>query len=208
MPFRCFAYGSNMFTRKMRVPAPSATFVAIGRIPGYVLRINKKSDDGSGKGNIVRTGNAADEVWGVIFEISDVERSTLDESEGGYAPTGVEVLTETRTIPSVTYIAKSGRIDDSRKAYAWYKEFVVRGAQEHGLPSDYVARLAAVEVVSDPDPARDAKRRELLGSLTQAEDLNSVDSVGHGRDRSRASSRDATDKARPSTPRRARSRKP
>ena len=78
MSFQCFAYGSNMFTRKMRIPAPSARFIATGRIAGYVLRFNKKSDDGSGKGNIVETGNPTDEVWGVVFEISDAERAALD----------------------------------------------------------------------------------------------------------------------------------
>src|ERR1700675_3724472 len=102
MPFRYVVYGSNTCARKMRRPAPSATFVAIGRLPGQVLRFNKKSDDGSGKGNIVGAASAADGVWGVIFEISDAERSALDESEGGYAPTDIDVLTEAGAVRSVT----------------------------------------------------------------------------------------------------------
>jgi hypothetical protein len=151
-----------MFTRKMRIPAPSATFVAIGRIPGYVFRFNKKSDDDSGKGNIVQTGSPADEVWGVVFEVSDAERTALDRSEGGYVPTDIDVLTETGTFHCVTYIARPDRVDDSLKPYAWYKAFVVRGAEEHGLPPASLAQLAALEAVADLDPARDAKQRALL----------------------------------------------
>lgn len=175
MPFRCFAYGSNMFTRKMCVPAPSATFVAIGRIPGYVLRFNKKSDDNSGKGNIVGTGNPADEVWGVVFEISDAERTALDKSEGGYTRTKIDVLSETGTVRSVTYIAKPDRIDDSLKPYIWCKQFVVRGAEEHGLPPGYVAQLGAVEAMPDPDPDRDTKQRALLAPRTVDEALKSFE---------------------------------
>jgi hypothetical protein len=171
MPFRCFAYGSNMFTRKMLGPAPSATLVSTGRLRGHVVRFNKKSDDGSGKGNIVATGNGADEVWGVIFEVADEHRSRLDKSEGGYIPTEIDVLSETESVRCIAYVARAHRIDDSLKPYTWYKEFVVRGAEDHGLPPEYVAQLGHVEAVGDPDPARDAQQRELLGAprtLTEA----------------------------------------
>jgi hypothetical protein len=41
-----------------------------------LFRFNKRSDDGSGKGNLVATGSQADLVWGVVFEIVDAERES------------------------------------------------------------------------------------------------------------------------------------
>jgi len=87
MPFNCFAYGSNMFTQKMRRAAPSAQPRTIASLPGHVLRFNKHSqDDGSGKGNIASTGNPDDVVWGMIFEIGDENRSALDRLRGRLHP--------------------------------------------------------------------------------------------------------------------------
>ena len=118
MSFNYFAYGSNMFTPKMRVPAPSVEFRMIGRVPGYVLRFNKhRKDDGSGKGNIIASGNAENEVWGVLFEIDEAHRSALDLSEGGYIPIYLEVLTAHGPVSALTYVAKTGRVDNSLKPY-------------------------------------------------------------------------------------------
>jgi hypothetical protein len=67
-------------------------------------------------------------------------------------------------------------VDDTLRPYTWYKEFVVRGAEENGLPGAYVAELAALEAVDDPDPARDAKKRTLLlAPRTEGELLESFE---------------------------------
>ena len=42
------------------------------------------TNDRSGKGNIVATENEQDKVWGVIFDINDIEIPQLDIAEGGY----------------------------------------------------------------------------------------------------------------------------
>ena len=162
--FAVFAYGSNMFTRKMKDPAPSARAREIARLPGYRLRFNKVSDDGSGKGNIVATGNAGDETWGVIFEIADEHRAALDKSEGGYMSVPIDVLTEEGSRSVLTYIARPDRVDNSLRPYTWYKEFVVRGAEQHGLPPEYINKLKIVEAIADPDEARERKNRALLAT--------------------------------------------
>lgn len=163
MPFTCFAYGSNMFTAKMRRAAPSAQPRAIASLPGHVLRFDKHSqDDGSGKGNILATAKPEDVVWGVLFDIADQDRSDLDRSEGGYTRIATEVLTAEGPLPAVTYIARPDRVDDTLKPYTWYKDFVVRGAQQHGLPDGYIEQLTAIEAVGDPDAARDRHNRCIL----------------------------------------------
>jgi gamma-glutamylcyclotransferase len=164
MPFRCFAYGSNMFTTKMQVPAPSATFVTTGRIAGYLFRFNKESNDGSGKGNIVATGSTTDVVWGVVFKVADGERNRLDRSEGGYDPTTIEIVTPIGPLAVVTYIAKPNRVNNALRPYAWYKDFAVRGAEDHGLPPEYIAEIVAIPTMADPDAARETGQRALLNA--------------------------------------------
>lgn len=162
MPFHCFAYGSNMFTVKMRQAAPSAEFRAIARLPRHRLRFNKMSTDGSGKGNIVPTDEAGGEVWGVVFEVEDGDRTSLNNSEGGYAPVMIEVLTSEGTRSVLTYIAKPNRVDDARRPYTWYKEFLVRGAQEHHLPQTYQEQLQAIVAAEDPNKRREQRSRALV----------------------------------------------
>src|SRR2546422_684768 len=163
MSFNYFAYGSNMFTPKMKIAALSAEFRMIGLLPSYVLRFNKhSSEDGSGKGNIIASGNAGDEVWGVVFEIDQTHRPGLDASEGGYIPLSVEVLVVDKLLPVHTYIAKPGRTDNSLKPYTWYKELVTRGARQHELPETYVQGLDAVEAIDDPNEERVRRNLALL----------------------------------------------
>jgi gamma-glutamylcyclotransferase len=38
--------------------------------------------------------------------------------------------------------------------YCWYRDFVIQGAIEHGLPPAYIEALAAQPFIQDPDPER------------------------------------------------------
>jgi hypothetical protein len=55
-------------------------------------------------------------------------------------------------LEAFTYCAT--QIDDRLLPYDWYKQHVLRGALEHGLPPDYVAAIHAVQTIADPDGAR------------------------------------------------------
>ena len=56
-------------------------------------------------------------------------------------------------------------IDDSLKPYSWYKDFVLAGGREHGLPPEYIAEyIQSVEAIEDPNKTRDRKQRATLGS--------------------------------------------
>jgi cation transport regulator ChaC len=164
--FHYFAYGSNMLTARLRAPerCPSAEAQGIGTLSGRVLRFHKVSLDESGKCDIA-AGKPEDVVHGVAFKIASSEREQLGEAEGcgkGYDVTEVDVVTSQGTIPCVTYIAT--RINDGLRPYDWYRSLVLAGALEHGLPEDYVTRIATTPAVSDPMPARKA-RQEALRAL-------------------------------------------
>lgn len=133
-----------------------------------MLRFHKRSRDKSGKCNALATGNSDDVVVGVLFVIDPSERSKIDEAEGlnkGYLDTTVTVLdAHDRRRKALTYLATPDFVDDSLKPYTWYKDFVVSGSKEHGLPADYVAEFVdAIEAVADPDEIRDRRERAILG---------------------------------------------
>ena len=71
-------------------------------------------------------------------------------SEGvgsGYERATVTVLNDKGNRRKVlTFLATPSHIDDQLKPYSWYKELVLAGAAEHGLPPDYIAgRIEAVQ---------------------------------------------------------------
>jgi hypothetical protein len=133
-------------------------------LAGHVLAFRKESDDRSAKCDIP-TGKPEDFVHGFVFRITSSERKQLDEAEGvgkGYDATDVQVLTSHGPIPCVTYVAT--RINDGLRPYDWYRDLVLAGALEHGLPESYVTRIAETPIVPDPMPAR-TTRQEALRAL-------------------------------------------
>jgi cation transport regulator ChaC len=151
-----FSYGSNMSTARLGHRTPSARAVAVARLQRHRLRFHKRGKDSSGKCDAEFTDDATDVVYGVVFEIAASEKLQLDEHEGlnrGYDEKRVLIWTEDgKELEALTYYATS--IDPALKPYDWYKEHVVRGAREHGLPREYVESIAAVEAVTDPDGPR------------------------------------------------------
>jgi AIG2-like family len=157
-PMVYFAYGSNMSTARLRKRMPSCKPLGIATLPRHALRFHKRSIDGSGKCNAFASGND-NSVIGVLFSFDPAERDKLDEAEGvgrGYEPAMVTVINEKgRRRKVLTYIATPDYIDDNLKPYGWYKEVVLAGGREHGLPPAYIAEyIAAVETIEDPDKTR------------------------------------------------------
>jgi hypothetical protein len=64
--------------------------------------------------------------------------------------------------PRTVTLYAATKTDSSLKPYTWYKAFVVAGAKEHKLPSDYIKQLEAVEAIQDPDRERDRRNTQLL----------------------------------------------
>lgn len=165
-PVVYFAYGSNMSTARLRERMPSCQPLGTATLPGHSLRFHKRSIDGSGKCNAFRRGNDH-YVVGVLFRFDPAEHDKLDEAEGvgrGYEHAMVTVINEEgRRRKVLTYVATPSHIDDRLQPYGWYKEFVLSGAEEHGLPTEYVAEhIRAVEGIEDPNKKRDEKQRAIL----------------------------------------------
>ena len=160
-----FAYGSNMCTGRLRRRVPSATFVSIAKLVAHSFRLHKRSTDGSGKGDAFETGNPLDNVWGVIFNIDERQKPTLDEAEGlgaGYEEKMASVLDEDgQEHRVILYFAEPSSIDNTLRPYSWYKRFVVDGARQHTLPNEYVDVIAAMPDMDDPDQGRERRNRSI-----------------------------------------------
>jgi gamma-glutamylcyclotransferase (GGCT)/AIG2-like uncharacterized protein YtfP len=164
---KIFAYGSNMNIGRLRKRVPSATKVCNASLDSYSFAFNKKSKDGSVKGNIVQTNNVDDKVWGVVFEIDEKEKEKLDDAEGlgkGYNETMIDVLdTDGQLINAQVYIADSAAIDDTLHPYDWYKEYVVSGAKENVLPEGYISKLESSQAIEDLDKERRKRHFDAIG---------------------------------------------
>ena len=152
-----FAYGSNMSSKRLRARTESARPVGVYTLPGFALRFHKVGKDGSGKCDAFRTGNSADRVVGVLYDLDPVDEAPLDRVEGlgwGYRKEQVEVEGPAGDIESAfTYCAI--RIDRSLRPYSWYLEHVLAGAREAGLPEEYVAGIVRYDATPDPCEARE-----------------------------------------------------
>lgn len=160
-----FAYGSNLSTPRLRARTASARALGVAVLAGYRLEFHKAGRDGSAKCDAFWTGHPANRVIGVVFDIEDAEKPELDRAEGlgrGYDQKRVAVTTVAGdSLTVLTYCAT--RIDVSLRPFHWYKEHVLRGAREYGLPGDYIKWISAIESIADPDPARHERELALYG---------------------------------------------
>lgn len=155
---KMFAYGSNLARDRLHARVPSARFVGRARLDGYSLLFHKRGADGSAKANAFHTGLAGDCVWGAVFECSADEQAALDRIEQGYGTELVRVELDHGGMETAwIYVADPSTIDESLKPFTWYRNYVLTGAGEQGLPAEHIEKLQAQPAVRDPDPEREAR---------------------------------------------------
>lgn len=158
-----FAYGSNMSEDRLGSRIHVLNCLGKARLPGYDLRCDKIGQhDGSGKFTVIESH--LDNVWGVLFELSDAALDKLDKIEGpGYQRLRVQVnAPEAGIVTALAYQARPGMRDDALKPFDWYLELAVAGARKHGLPEHYIHRLERWPSHVDPDTERNTVKRAIL----------------------------------------------
>lgn len=156
--FIYFAYGSNMSAKRLAARTPSARMLTTGSLSGYRLVFDKVSKDESGKCDSEMTGVEDDRVYGALYAIDDSERSALDKAGGagaGYEARHIDVETRDGTFKTLTYIATNKRA--GLLPYHWYKNHVLAGARQAGLPESYIAAIEQCESMEDFNSARTAR---------------------------------------------------
>ena len=123
-------------------------------LKGWKLNFSKKSQDRSGKGNIVEIRRDGEKVYGVIFEILDSEKQELDWAEYGYDQREMTIFDEKNSRKNcenvIVYYKEEP--DNSKIPYDWYKAYIVEGAKKHNLPKSYIKDLEKRRKKRDPDP--------------------------------------------------------
>lgn len=164
--FLYFAYGSNMLSGRLRKRCPSARPFGVAKLPDHELRWHKRSKDNSGKCDVVACQGKR--VVGVLYRIEGSDKAELDRAEGlghGYEEIEAHVLHDGNKVIAKAYQATA--TDESLTPYGWYKALVIAGAQENGLPLDYVEQLKLVISTDDPDRTRHDRESRLIEEVSQ-----------------------------------------
>jgi len=139
--------------------------IGVARLGEHRLVFHKRGGDDSGKCTVDES--AGDALWGVVFGITRSQKEILDYYEGvghGYDAVYKQVLAEDRSLNALLYQARLNALDDGLAPFDWYKDFVLSGARQHGLPMDYIAMIEQVQAISDPDEQRARENRSILDS--------------------------------------------
>ena len=151
-----FSYGSNMSSKRLQHRVSNIRLVNVGRLEQHKLEFHKKSKDGSSKCDAVYVGNDKQFIYGAVYELTVSQLRILDMYEGlgaGYEQKTVDIITpDLGILNAITYYATD--IDNSLQPYIWYKEHVIRGANEHNLPSDYIEILKSINAIPDTNKLR------------------------------------------------------
>jgi gamma-glutamylcyclotransferase (GGCT)/AIG2-like uncharacterized protein YtfP len=149
-----FAYGSNMNWHQMQSRCPTARFVGIALLADHKLAFTRKSTKrGCGVCDVVPERGR--EVWGVVYEISDMDVGQLDTSEGyrpgrdrnSYWRRECLVFLDGDERRPLTVSAYFGEPQPSPPLpNAEYKHLIVSGARHWHLPEKYVEELESIEV--------------------------------------------------------------
>ena len=148
-----FAYGSNMNWNQMRERCPSSRFVGIAVLRNYKLAFTRESvNRGCGVADVIKEGGA--QVWGVVYEVADLDVGKLDTKEG-FRPGGDKnsyyrleclVFLDGEDQRPLTVSAYFGDPQPNPPLPdAAYKNLILAGARHWHLPEEYFRELEQIK---------------------------------------------------------------
>ncbi|XP_051247404.1 gamma-glutamylcyclotransferase a [Dicentrarchus labrax] len=147
--FMYFAFGSNLLKERLQLANPSATFYSTGRLKDYELNFGlwEKNAHTTWHGGVATIeSHPGEEVWGVVWTLSDENLTSLDNQEGvstgKYSPLEVSVETDKGPMLCRTYQMNNFHACPPSPQY---KQVVCLGAEQNGLPVGYLKRLEAIQ---------------------------------------------------------------
>ena len=155
-----FAYGSNMQTATFRGRRRiEFTRAFAARAPGWRVTLDKPPliPIGESFANLLRDPDAT--ALGVVYEVTEADVEHLELTEGvpigNYHRTEIAIVPLVSTGPSRTAITLvSERRDSALRPSRRYMACLIAGAEEHGLPAEYVAALRAIPAGDESEEAR------------------------------------------------------
>ncbi len=158
-----FAYGSNLLSRRLVERIGPCTVVDTAAAHGYRLVFHKRGADGSAKADAWYTGRDGDVVWGVVYGLTAEQKLRLDRFEGaGYRTADVPLERVAPPRQALGYVAVDEYIDPSLVPFKWYRDLVIAGAYQWGLPAAYIEFLETHPAQRDPDRRRERRHMAVL----------------------------------------------
>ncbi|XP_015510107.2 gamma-glutamylcyclotransferase [Neodiprion pinetum] len=151
--FLYFAYGSNLLAKRIRINNPTAVRRDIGRLKDFRLDFATYSKRWHGaSATIVPTEN--EYVWGAIWEIDNSDIASLDQQEGVEDKLYFSKIVDIET-PNGSFLKckvyqqcnnpqehlTGNLLPQDRRPSAAYRDTILKGARESGIPSDYIKFL-------------------------------------------------------------------
>ncbi len=162
-----FSFGSNLDPGQMQTRCPGHRVVGMAVLHDHKLIFPIFSNSwGGGVASLqLSHGN---EVWGMLYELSEEDLRRLDGFEDFHGPGDPHNLYEREPIWVELKRPEDGSVPRRVKAMAYlahtanpsapsrrYMDAVIRGARAHRLPDDYVAVLVRIPVLKEepaPEP--------------------------------------------------------
>uniref|UniRef100_A0A3B4U9F2 Gamma-glutamylcyclotransferase a n=1 Tax=Seriola dumerili TaxID=41447 RepID=A0A3B4U9F2_SERDU len=155
--FMYFAFGSNLLKERLQLTNPSASFCTTGRLKDYELNFGlwEQHVENAWHGGVATIEFCPGaEVWGVIWTLSNENLTSLDNQEGVnlgmYSPLEVPVDTDKGLILCRTYQMNNFH---ACAPSPQYKQVVCLGAEQNGLPVEYLKRLEVIQTNNYSGPS-------------------------------------------------------
>lgn len=130
-----FAYGSNIKKDRLEGRLDKVKVFGVAILKGYHIAFNKQSVDRTGKANIIPM--VQEEIFGVLYGLSEDQFKKLDKNEDGYKRVSMNVYLGIKKINAQTYIALEEKVNDNLFPTEKYLNFLIEGAREHNFPEEY-----------------------------------------------------------------------
>lgn len=155
-----FAFASNLDPEIMNTLCPGHRVVGLAALPDHRLGFPRFSPEWGGglAGPQLAHGET---VWGIVYDLTDEQLAALDRKDGFKGPgdqhndcdrdtTTVDLTRPDdgsipRRIRPWIYIPRTSNPTPPSQRYL---DAILRGARHHGLPEEYIARLALIEVAA------------------------------------------------------------
>ncbi|KAK6185825.1 hypothetical protein SNE40_007973 [Patella caerulea] len=147
--FYHFGYASNMLKERLLVDRPNAykKFVCVAKLQGYKLtfdRIWPLPGDWHGPCATIRP-DPEGVTWGVVWELETGDKAALKNQECKL--NDIDVIVEDQIGNKYTCLVfeMGGSDHPGERPSPQYKDIIIRGARQSGIPNDYITVLESIE---------------------------------------------------------------
>ncbi len=135
-----FAYGSNMSRERLEARLGPVVHHGAARLAHYVHSFGHLGQDGTGKGTI--SPAAGEEVWGVLYQLSQEQTERLHPYETGYEIIQVEGVGGQNASPFAAYTYVSKTCTPDLDVISEYYTHYSQGMRENDFPASYIDKIA------------------------------------------------------------------